>query len=263
MLAWLAFPALLPALFKKEPSAKKHYLLGLIACAAVVLAAIALSGERMALLLTLLGIAMACVLLRLRLRIIALGAAFIAGLLVVLAFASPDMLERQVSSTIQTLTHWQESPYGLLLTSDMTLAKQHPIFGMGAGNFRSGCEALYIGDQESATRITQMCNTHPHNIYLEWLIEEGIIGFALFVIFIGLVIKNCVCVFIRQPVNLAFSGLFIAFILRLWPLMATTGFFSRWGAPPFWLVLGGLLVYTAGKGVKNAGASLSLQDTRL
>jgi O-antigen ligase len=255
MLAWLAFPALLPALL-----ARKGNRLATLAGMFAVLAAVALSGERMALLLTLLGCGLAAVLLRLQKKALCAGFLSIILLLGALAFLSPDMFERQVASTRGTLEHWQESPYGMLLKSDLALAAEHPVTGLGAGHFKSACEALYPDD---AAKIAAMCNTHPHNIYLEWLIEEGITGLTLFVVFVSLVLKDGIGIFLRREGNPAFAGLFVAFALRVWPFMSTTGFFSRWGAPPFWLALGALLVYTQGKGAKNAGASIPFQDSGL
>lgn len=261
MLTWLAFPALLPLLFdsKAKPQWNKKgggAIIGLL----IVITAIALSGERMALLLTLLGSFIAACILPLSKRLLCVGAAIILLLLTGLTWVAPEMFERQVTSTIQTVSHWEQSPYGLLLRSDLTLATEHPLIGLGADHFRASCEALYAGDKP---RIDAMCNIHPHNIYLEWLIEEGCIGLGLFIFFVAIVLRDSIAVLYQNRGNPIFVGWFIAFVLRVWPFMSTTGFFSRWGAPPFWLAVGALLVYTAAKGEKNAGASLSFQDTGL
>lgn len=243
MLTWLAFPALLPALISPQGTLRRGGALvrGIVFTFAA-LAAIMVSGERIALLLLLMGCFLAALMLPLNKKVLFAALGGVLLLLGALMLANPEILKRQVSSTQETLTHWEQSPYGMLLESDMALAAQHPVFGMGTGEFRTGCEELYAGDK---ARIEGMCKTHPHNIYLEWLIENGAIGLGLFIAFIVSALAGCARVFRMRRGDPLFIGLLIAFIFRAWPFMSSTGFFSRWGAPPFWLVLGALLVYTA------------------
>jgi O-antigen ligase len=252
MLVWVTYPALLPHF------SGKHRVAALAAFLVIALA-ILLSGERTALLLLGFGGLIAALLLPVRRTWLLGGVACLLVLGGAVALLSPVIFERQVASSIHTLTHWSESPYGMLLASDLTLAAEHPVIGLGVGQFKEHCEALYPGDAE---RITAMCNTHPHNIWMEWLIEEGIIGLILFSCFVFAVLAACLRSSALRT-NPAFAGWFISFTLRVWPFMATTGFFSRWGAPPFWLALGCLLVYTAGKGQKNAGSPLAVQAPEL
>jgi O-antigen ligase len=120
-----------------------------------------------------------------------------------------------------------------LLNSDLHVAEVNPIFGIGSNHFRIVCAKLYSNPAD--------CNIHPHNIYMEWLIEQGAIGFTLFTGFLIAIAAKCSAkrnIIRRDPLCL---GLFIALMMRLWPFASTTGFFSRWGAPPFWLILGALL----------------------
>jgi O-antigen ligase len=263
MLTWFAFPALLPLLLTPHGALKGSGAVlrgGALLLATV--AAIALSGERIALLLLLMGCLAAGLLLPLRKRLLFAGLGGIVLLLGVLALASPEVFKRQVYSTQETLTHWQQSPYGMLLQSDLALAEKHPLIGMGTGGFHAACEELYAGD---TARIEGMCKTHPHNIYLEWLIENGMIGLGLFTAFVVAVFRGCARVFRARRGDPLFVGMLIAFIFRAWPLMSSTGFFSRWGAPPFWLVLGALLVYTVRQPEhkRDADSSVTLQKPGL
>jgi O-antigen ligase len=103
----------------------------------------------------------------------------------------------------------------------------------------------------------QSCNTHPHNIYMEWLIENGAVGLLLFITFLVTALRKCIRSWPDNRLNPVFIGLFIAFILRIWPIASSTNFFSSWGAPPFWLVLGALLAYTVRKEAPDAGTSVT------
>lgn len=238
MIAWLSFPVCIQFIMSKEGKLKFGFSSLVIL---FVLAVTALSGERMALLLTLLGWLAAVFLMPV--RKLYLLAVFSAGLLVIgaLAFVNHGLFERQIISTANTLQNWDNSPYGKLLTSDIKIAELNPLFGIGANHFRIECPKLYPEYDEHT--LSSVCNIHPHNIYMEWFIEQGIIGFTIFITFITVIFLRCArnWNFVRS--NPVFIGVFIGFILRLWPLASTTTFFSPFGAPPFWLLLGVLLFY--------------------
>jgi O-antigen ligase len=99
---------------------------------------------------------------------------------------------------------------------------------------------------------------------MEWLIEEGVVGFGLYIAFLIAVARLCVNSYPLARANPVFAGLIVALIMRLWPLASSTGVFSRWGAPPFWLVLGTLLVYTVREPTgkrHDADSSLAVKNT--
>jgi|GEM_PF-674317 len=241
MFAWLSFPIVLYYLCKdKKIFSLQSAFAGLFALS--ILAIVAISGERLAMLLMLLGWVISIALMSgYRLKFITVFAVALAALAVV-ALTHPMVLERQAKSTIDTVAYnFWDSPYGKLLTSNLRLAEINPIFGLGAYQFRSECPKLY--PQMNEDQLKLVCNIHPHNIYLEWLIEQGIIGLGLFLAFLTIMFKNIVTHFKTLRNNPIFIGFVIAFILRVWPIASTTGFFSRWGASPFWLVVGWLIFY--------------------
>ncbi|HEU5046744.1 MAG TPA: O-antigen ligase family protein [Rickettsiales bacterium] len=240
MLAWLSLPVCMLFIKNNEGRLKLDWKLLIIL---PVLVAIVLSGERMALLLTAAGWLMAVFMLPVR-KIYPL-AAVIAGIaaLGALAYMSPVTFNRQIVSTVETLQNWQQSPYGILLTSDLRVAQVNPVFGIGTNHFRLECPKYFSGPLA--------CNLHPHNIYLEWFIEQGFIGFILFLTFIYALLRACVKNWQVVQQNPVCIGFLVAVLLRLWPLASSTGFFSRWGAPPFWLVIGALLVYITGNFKQN------------
>jgi len=232
MLAWLSFPVCMRFIMNEEGKLKVGYSTLIIV---FIVGVIGLSGERMALLLTLCGWGAAmCIMPVRRVYLLAFFATVLA-LISLLAFLSPDFFDRQVFSTLSTLQHWDESPYGKLLNSDLHVAAVNPVFGVGTNHFRIACKEMYSDPS--------VCNIHPHNIYMEWLIEQGIIGFSLFIAFIAAIFVKCFKNWHAVHNNPVFVGLFIAIMMRLWPFSSSTGFFSRWGAPPFWLILGALLAY--------------------
>jgi hypothetical protein len=61
----------------------------------------------------------------------------------------------------------------------------NPFLGNGLKSFAQQCNNLNISSNNNLT-----CSTHPHNIYLEILVNQGIVGFLLFTIFIIILINK-------------------------------------------------------------------------
>ena len=55
----------------------------------------------------------------------------------------------------------------------------HPWFGTGAATYPEACAALGITALSTGSALPP----HPHNIYLQWLVDGGLIGFAGFMLF--------------------------------------------------------------------------------
>ena len=89
------------------------------------------------------------------------------------------------------------------------------------------------------------CNTHPHNIYLEYLSELGFLGFILLnLIFVYAFIKLLLIVFKNfflksvGKIDLAKSMLLTGILLQLFPLVPSGSFFNNWMLIVFHLSIG-------------------------
>ena len=60
-----------------------------------------------------------------------------------------------------------------------------PFFGTGLKSFLDECKKLQNNNNKNFT-----CSTHTHNIYLEILVNQGVIGLLLFLLFIVILINN-------------------------------------------------------------------------
>jgi O-antigen ligase len=84
---------------------------------------------------------------------------------------------------------------------------------------------------------------HPHNAYLEWLLDNGWLGFVLVMPFYVLVVARSVVLFRDgEPVRAAVGGVACALILAL--LVASFGsqtFYPREGAVGMWCAIGLML----------------------
>ena len=106
----------------------------------------------------------------------------------------------------------------------ITMIKNNLIFGIGPRNFRVEClkkEYEYIGKYR--------CSTHPHNTYLEILLNQEFLVFFNFFILLyiskslfKLLIKN------NKTKYISFFFFNIAIFINIFPFLPTGSFFNNW-----------------------------------
>jgi len=195
-----------------------------------------LSGERMAFIMIIFGLGLGGLLLRGVFRKI-LVALLVSGVLITsgVAVFKHELVGRQIDSTLDTLAHFKDSPYGELWRNSLHLFSQRPWTGLGLRNFKLACD-----DPEMAVPAIykERCGTHSHNIYVEWLTETGLPGLTGFVVVIFLWGRYIWQGWRTARYRTALTGPVIAISLMLWPLATTGSFFTNWNEVLFWLVLG-------------------------
>ncbi|MHB0992076.1 MAG: O-antigen ligase family protein [Burkholderiales bacterium] len=236
MIAWTFMPFLFGRLVKKQ----NWVALGF---AALTLTAVLLSGERMAFIFSMLSIVLVTLFIP-YFRKTGLIAIFIFVIAMVgLMAMKPNLYDRQVKSTISVIRNLPDSPYGVIWHSAFDIVRDHPVFGIGMGNFRLICPDSRYGPDDPVGHGYSRCASHPHNIYLEWLTEGGIIALFGFITAMFLVMRRLFRNVGVNRHNYLFLALTITYTVRLWPVASSTSFFHGWSAIPFWLVMGWALAY--------------------
>jgi len=122
----------------------------------------------------------------------------------------------------EEIIYFFDNFHGSIFLNAIIMIKNDYLLGIGIKNFRKICEikVLTLNDVEYILQ----CSTHPHNVYIEILVETGLIGFGLIlsflVIFLFKIIKN-----FNYKSNLDCS-LFSLFLILLFPFQSTGSFFS-------------------------------------
>lgn len=228
----------------------------LVALLAGVLAVtIALTGERMALLTFCLGLAFAA-LFTSGMRTFLLAG----GLVAVLAIGggltlNGDLRARLVDATVADLDGFWGGRYGHIFVRSFRLWQAEPVFGVGLKQFRDRCENP---DFRFHGPIEKRCFSHPHNIWLEWLVEAGGIAFLAFLGLIGLWIRELATPFTRWAAPPLAASASAAVLVFLWPLQSTMSFFTNWNAILFWLTLGLALAACRPRGLARAATTVPM-----
>lgn len=227
-LAWIALPVILCCL-RGERSHIGASLLKL-AFGIAVLAAIILSGERSPTLLTLLGLGLGFLLLpALRRKLLWLVPLSVLALSSLLYF-NPVIYERQVMQTQHVLEHFWQSPYGKIARDSGRLIADHPVFGIGVQHYR-------VATAKGSNALAQG-HPHPHNFYLEVAVEGGVLGLLLLFAVFGSWIQQYILHAALWRGDYLMTGLIVAILSRLWPVISNPGFYASWNVIPLWLMVG-------------------------
>ena len=121
--------------------------------------------------------------------------------------------------------------YFKLYSSGLEVYKKSPIFGVGNKNYR--VETCKISDDKNKRYI---CITHPHQIYIEFISEHGIIGsLVLLVILFYLIFKNFKIMLKNN--NLIQIGCFSYLLINFIPILPGGSFFADFNSTIFWINL--------------------------
>jgi len=238
----MLFPVLLPpaAWLLSRPAMASRIAGG--ALLALGIAIMVPIGQRMPLLLAGFGLAVSALLLP-RLR----RPAMLAGLVALATLAAatalfPAAQHRLVFLFAEQMENFPTSHYGLILARTLAMAAAHPWTGRGFGAFRTGAsDPRYFAPSLDGTLAdgggAGIYVTHPHNFYLQALVDSGVFGLALFAVlaavWLGMLARG-----LRRAPDPLRVGLFIAALLHLWPLATTDDFFSQRIGGWFFLLLG-------------------------
>ncbi|HEX2525550.1 MAG TPA: O-antigen ligase family protein [Geminicoccus sp.] len=230
-LAKTIFPTLLPLMLIMGDRRRAAWVVLLALAVAGMI--IALTGERSALLTFGLG-TLVCLLLLPRLRSFLLPVVLLATLGAgVLVLSRPILVERFVGHTEDDLTNFADKRYGMILRSGLALAADQPITGIGVAEFPKRCpspELAVIGP------VDVRCVSHPHNPWMEMLVEGGVVGLALWLAMVGLWLKRFAAA--GRPVLVVGLATLLPFS---WPLMTSMSLFTTWNAILWWQAVGLLL----------------------
>lgn len=220
------------------------------------LAVMVLAGQRMPMLLVLLGLVVSGLVLR-RLRLPLLAALAAAPLLIAIsAFVSPHSFKHLVVLFSTQMHDFPNSPYGLIYNRALAIAIANPLTGLGFDGFRNGCSlpayfqdwppwSLNNGDGGGAA----ICVQHAHNHALQALTDSGLIGLAMFW---GMVVAWLVALGRGLAQGAGGTqqawrvGLFAAVFIHEWPIASASAFTNMPLGGWFFLLLGTGLAEASG-----------------
>lgn len=241
-LARIILPAVTPAvaaLLARHTTASRMAGYALLLASVVMLV---LTGQRMPLILMLLGLVITAILLPPLRRVIATAALLGALVLAASPILAPSVYSRLVERFSDQLAHFAVSPYGELYARAWEVGRQNPITGLGFDGFDTGCPQIrYFRPTFDGAKAdgggARVCWDHPHNFYFQALDDGGFVGLALFSLTAIAWLVPLGRRLWRHPDPVR-VGLFAAACIQLWPIQSTTAFTSMPIGGWFFLLLG-------------------------
>ena len=140
-------------------------------------------------------------------------------------------------SFVNVLKNFDKSAYGQIYSLSINMWKDNPVLGIGLNNFTYLCrnDIKYIGKMQNID-----CVTHPHNFYLQWLVETGIFGLIFFIFYLFLIFR-----FVIKRIHNDLSILsFVTLIILFWPIMSTGSLLKNWMGVSTFFLIGICLAYS-------------------
>ena len=252
-LSRLMFPAVLPAAQRLIERAG-WWPLAALALLPLSVGVMVLIGQRMPLLLTVMGLFVTALLMPHLRRIVLAACAFVFFLLAATSIVAPPTFNRLVTKFSTQLQHFPDSHYGMIAARSLAIAQANPLLGAGFDGFRRDCEnpTYFRGWDGGDGGGAVMCVQHSHNFYMQALVEGGIPGLALFAALCFAWLARLWRGLWRNPDPLR-VGLFVAALIHLWPVASSTSFVS--------MPLGGWFFVLLGLGLAETQHYITAQAT--
>ena len=142
-----------------------------------------------------------------------------------------DIFPRLMNSEIR-----QNYLYFQLYSSGIEVFKSYPFFGVGNKNYRVETCKTRAFPVKKKENEKYKCNTHPHQVYIEFLSEHGLIGTILILyIFIKLIFLNFKNIYNNR--NSIQIGCFCFLSTNFIPFIPSGSFFSDFSSTFFFINL--------------------------
>ncbi|MBS56469.1 MAG: hypothetical protein CMP16_01185 [Rickettsiales bacterium] len=147
-----------------------------------------------------------------------------------------DIRKRMVNFSFQQLNEGGSLKifsiqHQLIYETSYKIFLDNKIRGIGPKNFRVVCKNYQ--SKNDLDKSEDGCSTSPHNIYLQLLVETGIIGFMfIFILFFVILIRITKIIFRNLFTNNYYNSPFNLFLIpcfiSLWPIIPSGNFFNNW-----------------------------------
>jgi O-antigen ligase len=209
---------------------------------------IVLSGERGTFMLTLLALttsALGICMLSPALRKKTVLACMVITACASLLFTTQPYVQQRTVFMVEQLHDFSASEYGKIYSAAYHIWMEHPLFGVGIRQFQPACTKLVEQGIVPACLDcgTNLCNFHPHNTYLQFFSEAGLVGALLYLLFAGVCVRQWLQLRMYQAAldSTAFVIMGTAILVLFFPFINAQSFFSNWPACVFWFSLAAVM----------------------
>lgn len=157
------------------------------------------------------------------------GTALVVAAGAAVAVLFPAMMQRNVGRFVEQLQNFGNTDYYKIFEAAVRLWQHAPWTGVGTRYYSEACYHYnYVSYFEG-------CAVHPHNIYLEWLSQNGLIGLLLFIFVVVMILRTVIRGIAAQAEPVVAAFMLMAVVSLFWPFMTSMSMLSNNYAGPLWL----------------------------
>ena len=134
-------------------------------------------------------------------------------------------------SFLEIIKNFGSSAYGEIYKVGLSMFMNNPLTGVGISNYQTSCMNI---EKYNQLMVNYDCASHPHNTYIQWLSEGGIITLFSFVFFLFSILY-----FLINGTNQTIFKLIsiASLIILFWPIMSTGSLIKNWnGVLTFYII---------------------------
>ena len=131
----------------------------------------------------------------------------------------------------EVLKNFSTSAYGEIYKLSLIMFIDNPLTGIGINNFKYLCNNNEIYKN---IMVNYNCASHPHNIYIQWLTEGGLIVLFSFILYLFFFVKFI----INNIGEKKYKIISLVILLTMfWPIMSTGSLIKNWyGITTFFII---------------------------
>ena len=152
-------------------------------------------------------------------------------------FFKPIISVFQTNNEFNKQDKFNDNIYIRLYQSGFEVFKKYPVFGVGNKNYR-------VETCINQKNPKYICNTHPHQVYFEFLAEHGFVGSMILLFILFNLIFSKIKIILNSK-NYLQLGCLIFLTTLFIPLLPSGAFFTDYNLTIFWINLS--IMYSIGK----------------
>ncbi len=144
----------------------------------------------------------------------------------------PILQEKFYNAAVIHLPTGPQSDYYRVMGAGLAVFETAPVFGIGPATHRDLCLGI-VGEYVLHSGGFR-CNNHPHNFYVQFLAETGVIGLIAGSLMIMSIIWAAFVGWRKNQNNVVAATAFIAPLGLFFPFQSTGDFFGQWNNIFLW-----------------------------
>lgn len=140
---------------------------------------------------------------------------------------------------VDAMKNFSDTTYGDIFHSAYQLWQLSPLVGVGSRMYTEVCvlKLGYPTDESLYQTVDGLCQHHPHNIYLELLSQNGILGTLIFFAVLFFVFRELMSRALWKKDMMQMTVLLSSVFVIFWPLASSMSIFANNYAGAVWLTI--------------------------